>query len=545
MKAKSAALCGALLALSLGLAACRDGGSAGPAAAAPSTGAGSAGGAAAAASYAIVRVVKSEAPGAAAGSGATRSVLYIVDPAASADAVQTIDLGTTVAGAMPPFVGTAQDIRLDRATQRYTYNGESMAFFVKDGKVWKIELRADLPHTPQQVSSLDRACAISLEISALPVSVDGRDTWIKIATAGADGSCAMGRTGSVFVRSTMSASTAPLPELPGIYVDALDDGARGTLAFALVTPAGLELFGPDFQRIGKVEGGDGVRVAQGMGHEYAAPQAGFYRVDGTLRRMTWTAKGATLAAPTYTFTRPDFGTRNPVPHSDQSSFYFGDDHKLMKIAGAGQPVEIATIPGPPIYAISVSDTHLVLWQADPGKPRSEQAASAIAKTGGKVMTIDKVMPIGHTAHKMIYRGGKEVHAINFDGSGDVALGSLRGLGSLVGNRRWVADLFYTEGYVDCVPAADDPQCGNGRIEQVDVDSLARIDIGSLSHAGKHDAAAVSYGSHTMGILLPAAATVPTFLGYQSFARRGGGATDLYTWTPGTAGSLKRLTHQLP
>lgn len=543
----------ALVALSIGLAACRDGSSGGADGASPANTA--AAGAATApatppttASYAIARLAKADVVDAASGSRSSRSTLYIVDPAVAGSALQAIDLGVSSGPTSPPAsVNTTQDIRRDRATRRHTYNGESVAFFVKDGKVWKVELRSDLPHTPVQVSSLATACRIAFDLSALPVSADGRDAWVKVDTAGPGGNCALGATGAVFVRSTMTSATAPLPGLPGIYVDALDDGARGTLAFAMLTPAGLELYRPDFSRIGKVDGGEGARVAQFLGYDFANPQASFYRVDGTLRRMSWTATAATLAAPTLTFARPDFGPRNPVPHADLHSLYFADDRKLMKISGAGQPVEVVTVAGPPIYAIWISDTHVVMWQADPANPRAPNAASVVAKAGGAVVTVSNASALGTTARKMLYASGNVRHAVDFDGSHDTVLGEGPGLGTMVGNRSWVADLFYNDGYVTCVPTTPaDRKCSNGRLVQTQIDSLERIDIGPVAHAATYATAFWGYGGHTLGMLFPAATGVPAFVGYQAFLQRGAGSvTDLYTWTPGSANSLVRLTKELP
>jgi hypothetical protein len=547
----------ALAALSIGLAGCRDGGGADAASPATPGAAASAAGAAGAVAtpaeavrYVIASTVQADAGGSAPGSRATRSTLYVVDPASPGSAPQTIELGTVSGPLTPPAsAATTQDIRLDRTTRRRTYNGESVAFFAKDGKVWKIELRADLPHAPVQVSSVANACRIALDMGSLPVSADGRDAWLKVDTAGPGGNCALGATGAVFVRSTMPPAIAPLASLPGTYVDALHDGAGETLAFAMLTPAGLELYRPDFVgRIGKVDGGEGVRAAQWMGYDYTAPQASYYRVDGTLRRISWTASAATLASPTLTFTRPDFGTRNPVGHADLHDFYFGDDRKLMKVAGAGHPVEVATVTGQPIYAIWVSDTHLVMAQADPANPRAPIAASVVSKAGGKVVTVDKAHAVGTTATKMLYLSDNARHAIDFDGSHDTVLGDGPRPSAVVGNRSWVADLYYIDSYVTCVAgAAADRQCSNGRLVQTQIDSPARIDIGPVAHAGTYATANVGYGGHTMGVLLPATTGIPTFASYRASLQRGAGgsATDLYTWTPGVANSLARLTKDLP
>ncbi|MDM0073438.1 hypothetical protein QTH90_03540 [Variovorax sp. J2P1-59] len=508
--------------------------------------------------YAIARVVNAQTAGNTPMEGTTKATLFVVDTGGPAAASKAIELGTLPVSMFgPPNAITTQAFTVDRATRSYTYDGEAMAVFVKDGKVFKIDLRSDLSHEPVQISSLSTACRLSFDLESLRVSADGRDAWIKIDTQDAKGSCDLSPNAAdlaarrtVFVRSTMSTTTPPLADLPGKYVDALDDGALTTLAFVLSTPEGLELFRPDFSRIGKVEGGSAVRSIQPMGYDYSTLQAGYYRVDGKLRRLAWTATTATLAEPTYAFTRPDFGQRNPTGHADKEGFYFGDGDKLMKVSGAGTPSTIATVAAPPIYAIFVSDTHLALWHADPAQPRAPNAASVIGKDGNGAFTIRAASALGTSLNRMIYRAGAITHAVKFDGKDDIVLGAHPEREAVVFRRERVADRAPVGSYVACVPTADaDKRCSNGKIIQTDLESLTPIEIGSLDHSGSHAAVSILFGTGTMGALFPAAPSIPTFVGYQvMFPRAQSGAasalTDLYTWTPGTARSLHRLTTQI-
>ncbi|MDM0114068.1 hypothetical protein QTI66_18080 [Variovorax sp. J22R133] len=497
--------------------------------------------------YVIARLVPQ---GGTIGSRDQKSTLYVVDPAKPAAPEQSIVMdGGAVSAFGVPMVASLQSFRFDRATRLTTYEGEAVVFFVKDAKVWKIDLRTDLPHTPVQVSSLTTACRLSVEIEPLRVSADGRDGWIKVDTQGPSGACTQQGAGGVYVRSTMPATAAPLASLPGEFVDTLDDGAQTMVAFLMLTPAGLELFRPDFTRIGPVEGGAGARVAQLMGYDFSTLKAGYYRVDGTVRRLAWTATAATLAAPIHTFARADFGTRNVACHADVDAFYFADNNKLMKVAGAGQPSEIATLPGLPVYAIMVSQTHLALWQADPANPRSPPSVAAISKRGGAPVMVQNASLMGATATRMVYRSGRTTHAVKFDGTDDILLGESAVIGSDVHASHWIADNHYIDSYVACVPAtAGDKQCTNGKIVQTDLETQAKTEVGVLSHGG----AGLQYGNSMLGMVFPVATGVPSFVTYQDRAARpraanaaAGGAAEVYTWTPGVAHSLVKLATPNP
>ncbi|MDM0109062.1 hypothetical protein QTH97_29260 [Variovorax sp. J22R24] len=565
MNIKGIALCTLAVAISSGLAGCHDKGDGESARASPSSAAGKSDSApakiAAAAvprTYAIARVVNAELAGSTPMDRMTKATLHVVETGASAAPPKAIDLGTLPMSMFgPPNASTTQAFTVDRAARAYTYDGEAMAIFVKGGKVFKVDLRSDLPREPVQISSLSTACRLSFDLETLRVSADGRDAWIKVDAQDANGSCDLSPRAAdpsnrrtVFVRSTMTATTPPLAGLPGTYVDALDDGALTTLAFVLSTQDGLELFRPDFSRIGKVEGASGVRSIQLMGYDYSTLQASYYRVDGKLRRLAWTATTATLAEPTYSFTRPDFGQRNPTGHADKENFYFGDGDKLMKVSGTGSPSMIATVAAPPIYAVFVSDSHLALWHADPAQPRVPNAATAIGKDGSGAFTVRAAAPLGASANRMIYRAGAVTHAVGFDGKDDIVLGAHPERDAMVLRRERVADRAPLDSYVACVPsAAIDKQCGNGKIVQTDLESLTPIEIGSVAHGGHYAAVSILFGTGTMGALFPAAASIPSFVGYRVMLPRaqGGAAaalTDLYAWTPGTAGSLLRLTTQV-
>lgn len=485
-----------------------------------------------AARYLLARAVNEGAAGRPGG----RSTLYVVDPAKPSPALDAIDLGVDAASPFgPPIAGGTQAYRMDRAAQRTTYAGQSMALFVKDGKVFKIELRADLPHAPTQVSSLGTACRLARDMLIPTVSADGRDAWFKIDTAGAGGTCAYGSTATAYVRTTMNAGAPPLEKLPAEWIDALDDGAHNTLAYLMLAPEGLVLYDVDLRRrIGAVQGGAGVRKAQLMGFDYSAPQAHYYRVDDTFRHLRWDAKTATLSPSLLALTRPDFGTRNPVGHADLQAFYFGDGDRVFKVAGGGQPEQIATVKGLPVYAIMMTATHLAVWQADPARPTAGNTATVIAKSDGRItVSIDEASPVGASATHMVYlsRRGSEYRTVALDGQGDTALSAGPAGATLVFAPSRVADLQYLEGAVGCVPPPAAGRPCDGRIAQRAIGGASGSDL-VIGTAPAGGAARLQFVDPSFGVELP----LP-YGGAPSLLTIG---SALHVWTPGQAGSLAQV-----
>ncbi|MBS0426737.1 MAG: hypothetical protein JSR41_05565 [Proteobacteria bacterium] len=520
------------LALTLLLGACGDRRAAPEAGSAPDGALASPASSAAPARYLLARAVNEGAAGRPGG----RSTLYVVDPAKPSPALHAIDLGVDTASPYgPPIAGGTQAYRMDRAARRSTYAGQSVALFVKDGKVFKVELRADLPHAPTQVSSLGNACRLARDMVIPTVSADGRDAWFKVDTAGPGGNCAYGSTAAAYVRTTMDAGAPALEQLPGEWVDALDDGAHNTLAYLMLAPEGLVLYDVDLRRrIGAVQGGGGVRKAQLMGFDYSAPQAHYYRVDDTVRHLRWDAKAATLSPSLLPLTRPDFGPRNVVGHADLQAFYFGDGNRVFKVAGGGPPVQIATVAGLPVYAIMMTDTHLVVWQADPARPTLGNSATVVAKSDGRTtVSIEGATPVGATATRMVYltRRGAEHRTVAFDGQEDAALAAGPAGATLVFAPSRVADLQYLEAAVGCAPAPAAGRPCEGRIVQRAIGGAegSELVIGAVPPGA---AARLQFVDPTFGVELP----LP-YGGAPALLTIG---NTLHVWTPGQAGSLAQV-----
>ena len=463
--------------------------------------------------------------------------LYVIDPLDPASATQLDDLGTSTAP-VPPLPMYGFNYSADRATHTWSYNGASTLMYVNGGKVWAVDLRVGMSHVPRQASATKDACGVSPYSSLLQVSADGRDMWLLVEPCSSPGA-------PMFVRSTMSASDAPVSTLPDtLPIAGLDDGAKNAVGFLVRDRQGLAFYSTDMVRLGNVAGAAGLTPPSNGVRDYAGGQSSYGRFGNSLRRMTWTSSGASLEAPIYTFSDTPGGSVSPGWISDVDEMFFSDGVTLLKLTSGGAPQPLVTLAGTAIGLLYLTNNRVVIQQGD-RSPGQVLAVSTILKAGGAVTALASTgaVAIGTTADSVLYSQGRATHLARADGSGDQVI---VGAGTVY-QRQHLADRRYLEGLTACVPDVPaETACSNGTFVERALATQASIDVGRLTHATTYLHAAL-LGGGGYGVVLTTTG-VPQWLTYFTAQDAGGHSVntqDLYVWTPGTANSLARITTNIP
>lgn len=191
----------------------------------------------------------------------------------------------------------------------------------------------------------------------------------------------------------------------------------------------------------------------------------------------------------------------------------------------------------------MSATDLVLWQGN-------TALTAVRKSDGAVTPLAAPAHfLGVTDGELVYTTGnlsKSLRAINLDGTQDRPLGAQLSYAGVVARTARVADQYYLESVLSCVPSASgDDGCSNGELQQIDIASGAVSVLGTLAHSGTYRFANLSPFINGDS-QYPAVAGSPAIGNFNVSGLNGSVSTgDLYLVTPGTPASLVQLTHDVP
>ena len=419
-----------------------------------------------------------------------------------------------------------------------------MVIYALGGKVWVIDLRAGASHAPRQISSASNICGIVPVGERLQLTPDGLDSWVEVSDCSTS-------PASLYVRTTMNSTDSVVPLTNARLIDKLDDGAMNTLGFLVRDSNGLSFYSRDLVRLGAVAGGSGLQsLPSNAGRDYMAVQATWYRFNNSLRRITWSATGATLDPSIYTFTTSVNLNNGATPGwvGDIDAMYFIDGNTLMKIPSGGAPTPLATFAGTPIGTLFLTGNHVVVQQAD-RSPSQVLVISTIPKTGGVATTIatgNGAVVMGTTADSVLYSQGATLHVAKADGSADQVIPP-DNAGSVVLQRTQVAERWYVDSLAKCVSdTATDKSCSNGTFVQRDLATQVPTNIGRVTHAKTYPSTPLhglaNYGNIPDMTGIPAPIEVHTS---QDAAGHLVNTSDLYIWTPGSANSLGRVTYNIP
>ena len=494
-------------------------------------------------------------------------MLYVIAPStdtANARAWHILDpfAANPVVGTVPSlpsgsfiFIGLSYTVN---AVGDPVYLGPAQLNYLRAGKVFMTDLRKSSSHAERQLSSLTTACALS---DQLEVSADGSDTWNTVDEAGPDGVCSTADDRVVMVRTTASPTAAPVFLPTGVRpygrpLRKADMSMQWVLAIDSSTAVApkLVLYTPDMLRAGDVGNGAlpaGTTAGSGFvlsigsddprGAGYAFTSAN--GANGALRRMTWDASGAAIAAASiYTFAPATYPQLGGV--FEGADTYFAQGPRLFGFQGAGAPAVLATAStGGDLSGWWVTSTRLVFQSYT----NAAFTLESVPRAGGASRVLIPASAtqrfVGVGGEQVLYTVGAatdklvDLHTLNADGSADTmiaarvgAVGVVRNAGAPLNSRS-----NYLTGALYCDASATASDCSGAALVQYDLASGARTTIGVLpTVSGVTDVrASTSSDNGRDGV-----AVISGLL-------NGVRVQDVLTFQVGVAGSLKRATSFLP
>jgi hypothetical protein len=212
----------------------------------------------------------------------------------------------------------------DAATHSVTTLGHAKVFFDNDGKLYSIDLRGGHPHAPVQLSS---AVDVFLPASATPMDAAGDDAWVD----------AQGGTHHWAIRASMSATDAPVAIEQ--IVAPMRDAATGLPAWffvALGERSGSHTVPTTYEVVDAAFTVQDVAAVAGMvstdgwvGADPVQPGLGYLRIANQLRELHWGA-GAVGVDTASLHTFGNFA--GPAAIADAQAVYFNDGGTLFSLA---------------------------------------------------------------------------------------------------------------------------------------------------------------------------------------------------------------------
>ncbi len=219
--------------------------------------------------------------------------------------------------------------------------GDSQLFVIQGGKVMQLDLRGPTLGNAVQVSSLTNACFIDDKVQA-ELNLDGTQTWLLVATPGADGQCTTTvDNGYVLVLGGSSSTTAPIPAgANGLeIIDSLDGSTPGVPTGILVfnrASATLAVYSTDLQTPKQVitPGGQTLNssaLVENLGYMPTDLNKFILRVNDKLYMASYAQGSLSLSVALYTLT--DTAAEPPVVYAG-SDAYVVTSTELIKVSTA-------------------------------------------------------------------------------------------------------------------------------------------------------------------------------------------------------------------
>jgi hypothetical protein len=426
--------------------------------------------------------------------------------------------------------------RYDAATRTATTLGHAKVFFDNGGRLWSIDLRGGQSHAPVQLSS---AGDVFVPANVVPMNAAGDDAWIDV----------QGGSHHWAIRTSMAATVAPVSiqqivaplrdpvtGLPRLFFASL-----GSHTGSHATPTTFELADASFTRLPE-PAVDGMVATDGwLGLDPVQPGLAYVRIAGQARALRWS--GATAAVDStslYRFT----GFAGPTV-ADAQALYFCDDTGLHALAD-GIETRVGTFSAQPATLFDGGSAIAALEATGVVSTLVDYQLEVLAKGDGALTLVEPasstLQVFGASGDTLILAGTPEqgpAFVLVADGGagsrttvGAQAVGVVRAASAHVDQSAAPVAMLW------CAAGGASGRCGSGPLMQ---ESLAGVDtsLGMLSTGG-----AALRGQAIAG--LPAALGVQTFL--TAPGGFGGDETDqrdAWQWVPGAAGSLARVTGNVP
>lgn len=475
-------------------------------------------------------------------SDSNNQVVRVWDPANPSVAVQNVKLvmsnGILWTGSHLVF---SDATRYDAATRTVTTLGHAKVFYDNDGKLYSIDLRGGQSHAPVQLSN---AVDVFLPRSAIAMNAAGDDAWVD----------AQGGTHDWAIRSTTSATAAPVSVQR--VLAPLRDATTGVPQYFFaslgaqdgihVTATTYQVFDATFAPATVPAVGTMVASDAWVGVDAAAAGTAYVRIAGQLRALHWTASGVTVdSTDLHDFANPG----QVVSVADAQTLWFTDGSALMGVAGgvvqAGGTFSVA--PNALFDSGNyVAAGELIATSAAP--PQILTQVETLRKADGvrtlvAAATADVVVIGASSDGQLLIAGtseaGRAVSLAAGDKSSETTLGaSLQYVGAVRSATARIDRAPAVTAVLACTAGATDGFCAAGDVSQV---SLA----GGVTSLGTMSATAPWLrGDAIAG--LSASLSGQTFLSSPGgFGNGEVDRRDAWQFTPGTAGSLARVTSNLP
>jgi len=439
-----------------------------------------------------------------------------------------------VAAGEPVEYGWARSFDAASRTERQT--ARTLAVHTGNGRVWLTDLRGGQSHAPRQLSALNGVYSI---FSVIPLALDGTAAWVNVRRAGPVSA----------VHSGMGSTDTPLR---GQVLAALPDstGAGRYIVVATSDDAGqtgLSVLAADGSAVGFSAISGGSLGISWVGLDPVHAGRAYVVVNQQLRRLTWTDSSVTLDA---RFSHDLQSNYSAGAVSDANGLWLLDGATLLHIVG-DSVAELGTFPGPPLS--EGGGNYVQLWDAGsavvaarsvPMVPICCTEYYAMNKTTGTTTPLrgglNRGLLFGAADGKALFRQTSTSGWSVLDMQGEVlSQGSGPILGAVFSAERVSGRAPALESFIACTADAPTGYCSPGPVSQFSLDGVAQLALGELGTSN----AVVGPTQQAKGYVagLPASYGAPVYILGVAEPLTG----DLWQFTPGVAGSLRRVTQHVP
>jgi hypothetical protein len=426
----------------------------------------------------------------------------------------------------------------DPATHTFTTQGHAKVFYDNDGKLYAIDLRGGQSHAPVRLSS---AVDVFLPAGVTPMDAAGDDAWVD----------AQGGTHHWAIRSTMSATDAAVSVQQ--VLAPLRDAATGVPRYFFaslgsqdgihVTPTTYQTFDASFvpvavPAIGSMTASDGW-----VGVDPAQPGLGYVRIAGQLHKLQWSGAGVAVdGADLYDFV--NFGQIQQA--SDTHTLWFNDGGVVVGVAN-GAVQALGTLSATPSQLIDAGDYVAAAEIVGVSSTQTLTRVDTLRKSDGHRTTVADatvdVVLLGASSQGLLIAGtveaGRAVSLVSGDKRSETTLGnSLQYVGAVRSASTRMDQPAAPVAVLACAAGADDGFCAAGTLTQV---SLA----GDATSLGTLAATAPWVRGDAIAGLASALSGQQFLPGPGGFATDETDQRDAWQFTPATAGSLTRVTSNVP
>lgn len=387
------------------------------------------------------------------------------------------------------------------------YQGPQLLYYVRNGRVFQVDIGGRVTPTSQRISSLANACGLSPGL--LRVEADGRHDWFVVRTPGPDGDCDQTLdNGQVLVFTGMSTALVG-PSAPAghpVILRRLFNTAGQTRGL-LTLDAGssrIVVRSTDLTQILHTLPGD---VAPDTIVRLVAPlpeQAtqSLIQIGTQIHLLNWAGATPVLGPALATLVN---ASAPLVFNLDNQALYLANGRQILSINNTGDVSTLSTLPaeGGDITGLWLSSTSVLATQASTyGSPaprsgevlwsinRSSTARQALVRAQSNLpyWAVNDIN-VFHVENGLVYYtqtaddGTEDVYTIRDNGNSQTLVASGIHLINNVLHPLFSPDSVSQKGLVWCEPAPNRTDCDGGRLVSYNIETRAKITLGTVPVQG--------------------------------------------------------------